>query len=100
MQRWTGEELNKKFNEWTKKVEASLSEYQTNIQNESSRFNSDLKNYQAKIQKHSTDYQWLQSQYAQLKQDYSKGLQMLIGSGKLMVQQQRQQEQQEQQGER
>jgi hypothetical protein len=33
------------------------------------------------IQKLTTDYQWLQGQYAQVKQDYMQGLQQLMGGG-------------------
>ena len=46
------------------------------------KFSQDVANYGAKIQKHSVDYKWLQGQYAQLKQDYSQGIQMLVGGGR------------------
>ena len=45
------------------------------------KYSQDLANYGAKIQKQSTHYQWLQGQYAQLKQDYNQGIQLLIGGG-------------------
>ena len=50
-------------------------------QSKLAKYAQDIANYGAKIQKHSTDYQWLQGQYAQLKQDYSQGIQILIGGG-------------------
>ena len=50
----------------------------------------DIANYGAKIQKHSVDYQWYQSQYAQLKQEYNQGIQMLVAGGVPQPQQQEQ----------
>ena len=43
--------------------------------------NEEFKKFTANLQKHTTDYQWLQSQYVQLKSDYRQGLQMLISGG-------------------
>ena len=48
--------------------------YQANV-------NEEVKKFTANLQKHTTDYQWLQSQYVQLKSDYRQGLQMLISGG-------------------
>ena len=46
-------------------------------QQDLAKFDKDLANYGAKIQTHTMDYQWLQSQYSQIKSDYMTGLQML-----------------------
>ena len=39
----------------------------------------DMQNFSAKIQKIVADYQWKQGQYAQLKAEFTEGLQVLIG---------------------
>ena len=45
------------------------------------RFQAETADYSAKLQKQTTDYQWYQSQHAQLKADYQQGLQQLTGGG-------------------
>ena len=47
-------------------------------QSKLSKYGADIQNYGSKIQKHSADYQWKQGQYAQLKAEYTQGLQQLI----------------------
>ena len=54
-------------------IGAEVSRYQQDL----AKFDKDLANYGAKIQTHTMDYQWLQSQYTQIKSDYMTGLQML-----------------------
>ena len=39
-----------------------------------------VQDFQKALEKHSINYQWYQSQYAQLKQDYNQGLSMLVGA--------------------
>ena len=45
------------------------------------KFQAEVSYYSAKLQKQGIDYQWYQSQYAQLKADYQQGLQQLISGG-------------------
>ena len=46
-----------------------------------------MQEFTVNVQKLSTDYKWLEGQYAQLKQDYNQGLQMLVrGSQSLQPQ--------------
>ena len=66
----------------------NIQKYTTEVQkvtevNQSSlaKYAQDLVSYNDKIQKNSVDYQWLQGQYTQLKQDYNQGIQILIGGG-------------------
>ena len=49
-----------------------LSEYQAKVSKEVQEYSQNLNQYQ-------TDYQWKQGQYAQLKAEYTQGLQLLIG---------------------
>ena len=66
------------------------------------KYATDLKNYTSTIGKHALDYQWLQSQYVTLKQDYATGVQLLVSNDAkaLAPRQRRQQPQQQRQGDR
>ena len=75
------------FNSDINKYNAELAKVNADNQNKIGKFQADIANYGAKIQKHNTEYQWYQSQYAMLKQDYNQGIQMLVGGG--MPQQQK-----------
>ena len=57
VQRWTGEEFNKKFNEWAQKYQGQLAAYGSDIQNQTARVTSSLNDYQAKVQKALGTYQ-------------------------------------------
>jgi chromosome segregation ATPase len=54
------------------KFQAELGEYQAKVGTEVQEYTQNLGQYQA-------DYQWKQGQYAQLKAEYTQGLQLLIG---------------------
>ena len=54
------------------KFQSELSEYQAKVSKEVQEYSQNLGQYQA-------DYQWKQGQYAQLKAEYTQGLQLLIG---------------------
>tara|TARA_R100000458_G_scaffold14527_1_gene12345 strand:+ start:932 stop:2257 length:1326 start_codon:yes stop_codon:yes gene_type:complete len=69
------------FNSNLQKYQAEASKVSSDNQITISKFGQDVSNYNAKIQKLLTDYQWYQSQYAQLKQDYQQGIQILSGGG-------------------
>ena len=69
------------FNSNLQKYQAAASKVSSDNQTTISKFGQDVSNYNAKIQKLLTDYQWYQSQYAQLKQDYQQGIQILSGGG-------------------
>jgi hypothetical protein len=58
---------------------AKIQKYSNEMQSYSAEVNKSVQDFNTKLQKHSTDYQWLQSQYAQLKSDYNYGLQLLLG---------------------
>jgi hypothetical protein len=58
---------------------AKIQKYSNEMQGYSAEVNKAVQDFNTKLQKHSTDYQWLQSQYAQLKSDYNSGLQHLLG---------------------
>jgi hypothetical protein len=58
---------------------AKIQKYSNEMQGYSAEVNKSVQDFNTKLQKHSTDYQWLQSQYAQLKSDYNSGLQLLLG---------------------
>ena len=68
---------------------AKLQKYSNEMQSYSAEVNKSVQDFNTKLQKHSTDYQWLQSQYAQLKSDYNYGLQLLLGRPLAAAQQQR-----------
>ena len=70
------------------KYQAEIGKITEENQSKLGQYAQDLANYGAKIQKHGIDYQWLQSQYVQLKQDYNQGLQMLVGGGQPQPKQQ------------
>ena len=55
------------------KYSQELASYQGQVQ-------SNVQDFQNNLQKQVTDYQWYQNQYAQLKQEYNQGLQMLVGA--------------------
>tara|TARA_R100001594_G_scaffold77860_1_gene112390 strand:- start:53 stop:1273 length:1221 start_codon:yes stop_codon:yes gene_type:complete len=74
------------FQKDVQEYQSSLSKYSADIQKYQSETGSviqnysvDMQNFSAKIQKHVADYQWKQGQYAQLKAEYTEGLQVLIG---------------------
>ena len=62
---------------YTSEVQKVTEVNQSNL----AKYSQDIANYGAKVQKNSVDYQWYQGQYAQLKQDYNQGIQLLIGGG-------------------
>ena len=72
------------------KYNADIAKVNSDNQNKIGKYSQDMANYAAKIQKHSTDYQWIQGQYAQLKQDYNQGIQLLVAGGVPQPQQQEQ----------
>ena len=96
-----GAELNANLQVFTSALTKNTASFDTSLQNYQAEANKVLSDNQAKIQlftgeignftqiiqKNSVDYQWLQSQHAQLKFDYQQGLQFLI-SGGLPAQQQ------------
>ena len=57
------------------KYGSELSSYQAEV-------GAKVQDFQTSLEKHSINYQWYQSQYAELKQDYNQGIQILIGGGK------------------
>ena len=68
--------------------DTSMQKYTSEIQKVSSsnatilqKFSAETSNFSAQMQKEGMDYQWYQSQYAQLKADYNQGLQQLISGG-------------------
>jgi len=76
------EQIQEANNQQTKdssEYSAKLQKYSNEMQSYSAEVNKSVQDFNTKLQKHSTDYQWLQSQYAQLKSDYNVGLQLLLG---------------------
>jgi hypothetical protein len=76
------EQIQEANNQQTKdssEYSAKLQKYSNEMQSYSAEVNKSVQDFNTKLQKHSTDYQWLQSQYAQLKSDYNYGLQLLLG---------------------
>ena len=69
------------FSSVLQKYAAEISKVTESNQSKLNKYTQDMANHQSKLQKHAADYEWLQSQYAQLKQDYNQGIQMLIGGG-------------------
>ena len=77
--------------------DTSMQKYASEIQKVSAsnasslqKFQAETSDYSAKLQKQGIDYQWYQSQYAQLKADYQQGLQQLISGGAPVPPQQKQ----------
>jgi len=67
--------LQKEQGEYSSKLQKfqnELSEYQANVSKEVQEYTQNMSQYQL-------DYQWKQGQYAQLKAEYSQGLQLLMG---------------------
>jgi hypothetical protein len=67
--------LQKEQSEYSSKLQKfqnELSEYQANVSKEVQEYTQNMSQYQL-------DYQWKQGQYAQLKAEYSQGLQLLMG---------------------
>lgn len=58
-----------------------LQKYGQELQSYQAEVSSKMQDYMNKINKISSDYQWLQSQHAQLKQDYVQGVQLLTRGG-------------------
>jgi transketolase len=76
------EKIQESNNQQTKdsaEYSANIQKYSNEMQGYSAEVNKSVQDFNTKLQKHSTDYQWLQSQYAQLKSDYNSGLQLLLG---------------------
>ena len=76
------EKIQESNNQQTKdsaEYSANIQKYSNEMQGYSAEVNKSVQDFNTKLQKHSTDYQWLQSQYAQLKSDYNSGLQHLLG---------------------
>ena len=87
-----GSELNANVQVFTQELtknrasfDTSIQKYQSEVQKVSAsnasnlqKYQSEISDFSAKLQKQTTDYQWLQSQYTQLKADYQQGLQQLI----------------------
>ena len=65
------------------KYGSELSSYQAEV-------GAKVQDFQTSLEKHSINYQWYQSQYAELKQDYNQGIQMLVGGNSPQPQQQQQ----------
>jgi hypothetical protein len=63
------------------KYQAEVGIYSAEVNAKVQKFGQDLANYNAKMQKQGMDYQWLQSQYSQLKQDYMQGISILKDGG-------------------
>ena len=63
------------------KYQAEVGTYSAQVNAHVQKFGQDLANYNAKMQKQGMDYQWLQSQYQMLKQDYIQGIATLKGGG-------------------
>ena len=68
--------------------DTSMQKYASEVQKVSSsnasilqKYQTEVGNFSAQLQKQGADYQWLQSQYSQLKADYQQGLQLLISGG-------------------
>ena len=57
VQRWTNEEYNVKFNEWSERYRNKLAEYNADIQKESQRVSASLNEYQAEVNKDLQKYQ-------------------------------------------
>mgnify|MGYP003650123419 CR=1 FL=1 len=62
------------------KYQFEVGTYSAQVGSNVQKFGQDLANYTAKIQKQGIEYQWLQGQYSQLKQDYTQGMQILAGA--------------------
>ena len=71
------------------KIQTESQKITADNQSKVQKFQTEVGNYSAILQKDSTDYQWLQSQYVQLKTDYQQGLQFLISGGLPPPQQER-----------
>ena len=61
------------------KYSADIQKYQAETGSKIQNYSMDMQNFSAKIQKIVADYQWKQGQYAQLKAEFTEGLQVLIG---------------------
>jgi hypothetical protein len=57
VQRWVNEDFNKTFNEWTQKYQGQLAEYNTDVQNESSKVSASLNEFNAQVGKAIQEYQ-------------------------------------------
>ena len=66
------------------KYSQEINSYSMSINKEVQRYQSEVaakvQDFQVVLEKYSINYQWYQSQYAQLKQDYNQGLSMLVGA--------------------
>ena len=64
------------------KYSQEINSYSTSVNKEVQRYQAEvaakIQEFQVVLEKYSTDYQWLQGQYAQLKQEYNQGIQMLV----------------------
>ena len=61
------------------KYGAELQSYSAEIQKETARLSGELQKYTSEIQSMGIDYQWLQGQMQTLKEDYMRGIQILVG---------------------
>ena len=61
------------------KYGAELQSYSAEIQKETARLSGELQKYTSEIQSMGVDYQWLQGQMQTLKEDYMRGIQILVG---------------------
>ena len=57
-----------------------IQKYSSELQSYQAEVGAKVQDFQKVLEKHSINYQWYQSQYAQLKQDYNQGLSMLVGA--------------------
>ena len=57
-----------------------LQKYANQLSSYQAEVTAKVQDFQKALEKHSINYQWYQSQYAQLKQDYNQGLSMLVGA--------------------
>ena len=58
-----------------------VEEYAAKLQKYQNELNGQVQSITASIQLEQVDYGWLQTQYAQLKQDYNQGITILVGGG-------------------
>jgi murein L,D-transpeptidase YcbB/YkuD len=97
-----GAELNTNVQKFTQELTKNRASFDTSLQNYQAEvqkvtadnqaklqlFTGEVSNFTQIIQKNSVDYQWLQSQHAQLRADYQQGLQLLVTGGVPQQQQQ------------
>ena len=57
VQRWTNEDYNVKFNEWTQRYQAKLAEYNSDIQKETQRVSASVADFNAEVSKSIQTYQ-------------------------------------------